>query len=57
MLIINILFQISLTKNTGAHFWPFFSNLDVSKSKLISKGISKNTILFWPEKFIRYIVS
>jgi hypothetical protein len=57
MLIINILFQIVFAKNTGTLFLPFFSNLDMSKSKLISKENSKNTILFWPEKFIRYIVS
>jgi hypothetical protein len=57
MLVTNILFQITITKNTGVHFLSVFSNLDVSKSKLISKENSKNTILFWPEKFIRYIVA
>lgn len=45
-----------LTKNTGSTFFGIFSNLSAPKSKLISKGKSKNTILFWPEKFIRYIV-
>ena len=57
MFIINILFQVIATKNTGSHFLRFFCVLDVSKSKLISKENSKNTILFWPEKFIRYIVA
>ena len=55
-MIIKVLFQINNTKNNGKTLLRFLSILVSLNLNLLAKEILKIQRLFWPEKFIRYIV-
>jgi len=53
---VKVLLQIINTKNNGTYFLTFFSIYAYLNLNLLAKENLKIQSLFWPEKFIRYIV-